>query len=136
MNIKTQGNILKIVSGFDTALWVAGLILGNIYLVLLAIIIVILEIPVVYVNRNNLEEMFKGKDGKVMEDERSQMISDKAANMTLGIFIAVSLYAAIIMVALRDVYPQWAPVGYTLLAATLGCGLIFVIARIYYGRKY
>ena len=37
MNLKTLGNALKITSGFITALWVVGLIVGNIYLVALAI---------------------------------------------------------------------------------------------------
>ncbi|MCK7477110.1 MAG: hypothetical protein M0C28_06065 [Candidatus Moduliflexus flocculans] len=71
MNLKNQGIILKIVSVFVTGLWVAGLIIGSIYLVLLAILIVLVEIPIVYIKRDSLKAMFQESDGKVVEDERT-----------------------------------------------------------------
>ncbi|MDP3065832.1 MAG: DUF2178 domain-containing protein [Methanobacteriaceae archaeon] len=42
-------------------------------------------IPVIYVHRNNMQEMFQGDDSKVIEDEKTQLINEKAANMSLGI---------------------------------------------------
>jgi uncharacterized membrane protein len=136
MNLKNQGKILIIVSGFETGLWIAGLLLGNIYLILLAIIVLLAIIPVVYKKRDNLEQMFKGNSDKIVEDERTQLINEKAATMTLGIFIAVIIYAGIIIVALRDNYPQLLQVGYILFLAAIFCLLLYFSSRAYYNRKY
>ncbi|MDP3623806.1 MAG: DUF2178 domain-containing protein [Methanobacteriaceae archaeon] len=136
MNLRNQGNILKIVSVFVTGLWVAGLVIGNIYLVLLAILIVVVEIPIVYIKRDNLKAMFQESDGKVVDDERTQFINEKASSMTLGIFIAVIMYVAIILLALRNSFPEWTLSGYTLIASAVSCLLIYGISRVYYSRKY
>jgi len=136
MNLKTQGKILMIISAFESGLWIAGLLLANVYIILLAIAVLLLILPVVYVKRNNLEEMFKGKSDMFIEDERSQFINEKAANMTLGILIAVVFYAAIILVALRDQYPQFLDIGYTLFIIAALCLVLYFLSRFYYGRKY
>lgn len=136
MNIKTQGKILMIISVFESGLWIAGLLLANIYLILLAIAILILIIPVVYKNRDNLEDMFKGESDIFIEDERSQFINEKAANMTLGTLITVVFYAAIILVALRGQYPQFLNIGYTLFIVAALCLVLYFLSRFYYGRKY
>ncbi|MDO8871092.1 MAG: DUF2178 domain-containing protein [Methanobacteriaceae archaeon] len=135
MNLKKQGMILKIVSAFVTGLWVAGLIIGSIYLVLLAILVVIIEIPIIYIKRDNLKDMFQG-DGNVVEDERTQLINEKASTMTLGIFIAVIIYVGIIILALRNSFPEWTLTGYTLIGSAVVCLVIYGISRIHYSRKY
>ncbi|MDO9045045.1 MAG: DUF2178 domain-containing protein [Methanobacteriaceae archaeon] len=135
MNLKQQGMILKIVSAFATGLWVAGLIIGSIYLVLLAILIVIIEIPIIYLKKDNLKEMFQG-DGNVVEDERTQLINEKASSMTLGIFLAVIFYVGIIILALRDSFPEWTLTGYTLIGSAVSCLAIYMISRVYYSQKY
>ena len=135
MNFKKQGMILKITSAFATGLWVAGLIIGSIYLVLLAILIVIIEIPIIYIKRDYLKEMFQG-DGNVVEDERTQLINEKASTMTLGIFIAVIIYVGIIILALRNSFPEWTLTGYTLIGSAVVCLAIYGISHIYYSRKY
>ena len=121
MNLKNQGIILKIVSVFVTGLWVAGLIIGSIYLVLLAILIVLVEIPIVYIKRDSLKDMFQESDGKVVEDERTRFINEKASSMTLGIFIAVIMYVAIILLALRNSFPEWTLPAYTLIGSAVLC---------------
>lgn len=136
MKIKTQGLILKIVSVFVSGLWIAGLIIGNVYLVLLAIAITLVEIPFVYIQRDKLKEMFQRTDKMVVEDERTQLINDKSATMALGIFVAVTLYAAIIILALRNSFPEWTYVGYTLIVAAVLNLVFYSIARLYYSRKY
>ncbi len=135
MDLKKQGMILKITSAFATGLWVAGLIMGSIYLVLLAILIVIIEIPIIYLKRDNLKEMFQS-DGNVVEDERTQLINEKASTMTLGIFIAVIIYVGIIILALRNSFPEWSLTGYILIGSAVVCLAIYGISRIYYSRKY
>ncbi len=44
----------------------------------------IIIIPVVYAKRDKLDEMFKGKDDLIIEDERTRLIYEKASNMALG----------------------------------------------------
>ncbi len=136
MNLKTKGKILMIISAFETGLWIAGLLLANIYIIILAIAILLLIIPVVYKNKDNIEEMFKGDSDIFIEDERTQFINEKAANMTLGILIAVVFYAAIIIVTLRDKYPQFLDIGYTLFLIAALCFVLYFLSRAYYDRKY
>jgi Flp pilus assembly protein TadB len=54
---------LEIISVFTTALWVVELIMGNITVVLFAILGMMVIVPVVYVQRENLKEMFPGRYG-------------------------------------------------------------------------
>lgn len=136
MNLKNQGIILKIVSVFVTGLWVAGLIIGSVYLVLLAILIVLVEIPIVYIKRDSLKDMFQENGGKVVEDERTRFINEKASSMTMGIFIAVIIYVAIILLALRNSFPEWTLPAYTLIGSAVLCLILYGISRLYYGRKY
>lgn len=136
MNLKNLGIILKITSGFLTALWIVGLILGNIYLVLMAISMLIIIIPVIYFYRNNLKEIFQGDGEIIVEDERTQLINEKAATMTLGIFLAVIIYVAVVIIAVRNNYPQFSMAGYTLFSSAAFCLVLYVISRFYYNRKY
>lgn len=136
MDLKTLGNALKIISGFSTALWVVGLILGNIYLVVLAIVILIIIIPVVYSKRDKLDEMFKGKDDLIIEDERTHLINEKASNMAFGISLGIIFYVGVAIVALRNSYPQLTLAGYTLFAVTALVLVIYFLSTVYYNRKY
>lgn len=136
MNLKTLGNGLKITSGFSTALWVVGLILGNIYLVVLAIVILIIIIPVVYSKRDKLDEMFKGKDDLIIEDERTHLINEKASNMAFGISLGIIFYLGVVIVALRNSYPQLTLAGYTLFAVTALVLVIYFLSTVYYNRKF
>jgi uncharacterized membrane protein len=72
----------------------------------------------------------------VVEDERTQLINEKASTMTLGIFIAVIIYVGIIILALRNSFPEWTLTGYTLIGSAVVCLAIYGISRIYYSRKY
>lgn len=136
MNLHYLGIFLKIVSGFITALWVLGLILGNIYLVLIAIIIIIIIIPIVYYYKGSLKEIFQGDSEIIIEDERTQLINEKSATMALGLSTAVIIYAAIVIVALRSTYPQFTMIGYTLFTVAAFSLVIYALGRLYYTRKY
>ncbi|MGC9517064.1 MAG: DUF2178 domain-containing protein [Methanomicrobiales archaeon] len=136
MNLHNLGIFLKIISGFITALWLVGLILGNIYLVVLAIIILILIIPVIYYYKDNLKEIFLGDSDVIIDDERTQLINEKSATMALGVSTAVIIYAAIVIVALRGTFPQVTIVGYALFLVAAFSLAIYAIGRLYYNRKY
>ncbi len=131
-----SGLFLKILSVFITGLWVAGLILGNLLIILMAIILLIALSIVLYVHRDNLKEIFQNDSEVIVEDERTQLINEKAATMTFGIFVAITLYAGIIIIAMRNSYPQFSQAGYTMLLAALICFILYFTSRAYYSRKY
>jgi len=136
LSIFESGLFIKILSVFITGLWLAGLILGNIYVIILAIILLSADGVVLYINRDNLEEIFRGDSTVIVEDERTQLINEKASTMTLGILIAVMIYAGIIIVALRNSYPQFLRAGYTLFVLAFFCFVLYFVSRSYYSRKY
>ncbi|HTX61244.1 MAG TPA: DUF2178 domain-containing protein [Methanobacterium sp.] len=136
LSIFESGLFIKILSAFITGLWVAGIILGNISIIILALILLVALSIVLYQHRDNLKEIFQGDSTVIVEDERTQLINEKAATMTLGILIAVIIWMGIIIVALRTSYPQYLIVGYTLLAAAVFGFVLYFSSRIYYSIKY
>jgi uncharacterized membrane protein len=136
VSIFESGLFIKILSVFVTALWIAGLILGNIIIFFMAILILIALGIIFYINRDNLKEIFQGSSDLIVEDERTQLINEKSATMTFGIFMAVIIWLAIVITALRGIYPQYMIVAYTLFASGAFCFILYFGSRIYYGRKY
>jgi len=136
LSVFESGLFIKILSVFISGLWIAGLLLANIYIIIIAIVLLIALSSVLYIHRDNLEELFQGNSNIIVEDERTQLINEKAATMTLGILIAVAIYIGIIIIALRNNYPQFLLAGYTLLLAALFCFILYFASRAYYSRKY
>jgi uncharacterized membrane protein len=135
MNLKTLRNILILLSAIQTVLWVSGLILANIVLVVLALIIVIVILPIVYVNREDITGMFQ-RDNRIVEDERTQLIDEKSSTIALGAFIGSILYVGLIIVSLRNIYPQFLFTGYILLITAVFGLILSIISRTYYKRRY
>ena len=136
LSIFESGLFIKILSIFISGLWIAGLLLANIYIIFLAVLLLIALGSVLYIHRDNLKEIFQKDSNVIVEDERTQLINEKAATMTLGILIAVIIYIGIIIVALRNSYPQLLQVGYTLFLAAFFCFILYFSSRAYYNRKY
>jgi len=136
LSIFESGLFIKILSVFISALWFAGLLLANIYIIVLAIVLLMALGIVLYIHRDNLKEIFQGDSTVIVEDERTQLINEKAATMTLGILIAVVIYAGIIIVALRNNYPQFLQAGYILFLVAFSCFILYFASRAYYSRKY
>jgi Predicted membrane protein len=136
LSIFESGLFIKILSVFITGLWIAGLILANIYIIILAVVLLVALSSVLYVHRDNLKEIFQSDSNVIVEDERTQLINEKAATMTLGSLIAVMIYVGIIIVALRNSYPQFLQAGYTLFAVVLSCFILYFASRAYYTHKY
>ncbi|MDD3984981.1 MAG: DUF2178 domain-containing protein [Methanobacterium sp.] len=133
MNFKTLRNILITASAIQTILWITGLIFANVTLVILALIVILAVLPTIYIHRDNIGEMFKKDQNKIFEDEKTQLINEKSSTITLG---ALIIYLGFILVALRNIYPEFLLTGYILLITAL-CGVILnIISRIYYRRKY
>jgi uncharacterized membrane protein len=136
MNQKTLKIILILASASQSVLWIAGLILANVGLVIAAIIIVIAILPMFYLNREDITAMFQRDKDQIVEDERTQMINEKSSTIALGAFIGTIIYVGLILVALRNVYPQYLVTGYVLLITALFGLIISIISRTYYKRRY
>jgi uncharacterized membrane protein len=136
MNQKILRYTLIIASAIQTVLWIAGLILANVALVILALIITISILPVVYINRNDISEMFQRNSNKIVEDERTQMINEKSSTLTFGAFIGTIIYVGLIIISLRYVYPQFLITGYVLLITALFGIILSIISRTYYKWRY
>ncbi len=135
MNLKTLGNILIIIGFIQTVLWIVGLVLANLLFVLLAIIVTLALLPVIYAHRDHLREMFQDKD-KIVEDERTQFINEKSSNLTLAILIGVIGYFGLILVSLRNSYPQYFLTGIILLLSMVFAVVVYLLSRAYYKRRY
>jgi uncharacterized membrane protein len=136
LSIFESGLFIKIVSVFITGLWIAGVILGNVYVIILALALLAALSTILYIHRDNLKEIFQGDSSVVVEDERTQLINEKAATMTLGILIAIIIWIGIIVLAIRNSHPQYQTMGYLLIAVAMLCFILYFSARIYYSRKY
>ena len=136
LSIFESGLFIKILSVFITGLWIAGLLLADINIIILAVILLVALSSVLYIHRDNLKEIFQKDSTVIVEDERTQLINEKAATMTLGILIAVIIYAGIIIVALRSSYPQFLQAGYSLFIVAIFCFILYFVSRAYYNRKY
>ena len=136
MNQKMLRNILIITSVIQTILWVAGLILANVTLVILALIITIIILPVVYIHRDEIKEIFQRDNNKIVEDERTRMINEKSSTIAFGAFIGTIIYVGFIMISLRNVYPQYLFTGYVLLIIALFGLILSIISRTYYKWMY
>ena len=136
LSIFESGIFIKILSALITGLWIAGIILGNLYVIIIALVLLVALSTVLYIHRDNLKEIFQGDSSVIIEDERTQLINEKAATMTLGILIAVIIWATIIIFAIRGNYPQYLPVGYTLSTVAVSCFILYFSARTYYSWKF
>jgi uncharacterized membrane protein len=65
----------------------------------------------------------------VISDERIERIAGKAAYMTYSIVAVGFALATIILMALRNDYPAYVPIAYTLAYTT--CGMIFLYAVLF-----
>jgi uncharacterized membrane protein len=134
LDLKTLRNLLILTSTIQTVLWVVGILLADVFLVILALITTIAILPVVYVHRNDITAMFLGD--KIVEDERTQLINEKSSTIALGAFIGAIIYMGLIIVSLRNIYPQFLVTGYVLLITALFGIILTIISRTYYKRRY
>lgn len=105
-----------VVGGFVSA--------GNYFIPLVAVV-------AAFILMYSLKTRVKG----VLTDERVEKISGKAAYATYMATAILATLGGIVLMALKDKYPAYLPVAYTL--AFLSCGMIYLYAIIfrYYNRK-
>ncbi len=72
---------------------------------------------------------------EVLTDERINKIAGKAAKITMTVSVLIMALAGLVLIALRETYPQYLITGYVL--AYLGCGMLFLYTILfkYYSRE-
>jgi len=134
MNEKSLKILFIMASMVQSVLWIFGLLLANIWFVLAAIVVVLIILPLVYMHRDDISSMFQGKD--IVEDERTEFINDKSSTITLGVLVATVIYVGLIIIALRNSFPDLQLAGYTLFLTAVLALIINAISRVYYKRRY
>lgn len=134
MNEKSLKILFILASMVQSVLWILGLIFANIWFVIAAIIIVLIILPLVYRHKNDISSMFQGKN--IVEDERTELINEKSSTVTLGMLIGTILYIGLIIISMRNSFPDLQLAGYTLFATAVFALIINVISRVYYKRRY
>ena len=129
---------IKLISIFSTfilfsIMWLIGIILADIKFFILGLIIIALLIIVAF---KDIEELKNYRDdkGHVMTDEREDIIDEKAANITFETIKALTMSIGIALLTLRDVYPQYIIIAYTLLSVGIICFIVKKIAIFYYKK--
>lgn len=125
-----------IISIATSITWITGVITENLTLYIIAMILVLITLALTYTHPKEPTEFFKKRNGKIVDDERKQLIDQKSANMGLGISTIILLYIAVLLLTLRSTIPQYIPIAITIIIILIIQLLSYGIARIYYNRKY
>lgn len=71
-----------------------------------------------------------------LTDERIEIVSGKASRSAFVISVILMALAGMVLIALRETYPQYLITGYVL--SYLGCGMLFlyvILFKYYYYKK-
>jgi uncharacterized membrane protein len=128
--------MLVILSNITTILGVLGLIFANINLFTLAMIILILTVIPTIKYFNYVKEAFNTRNGEIIDDERQEHISDKATLPAFVSMLIFSSYSGIGILTLRNIYPEYTMLSYTLFITFIVGLITFTISKAYYKRKY
>ena len=118
-----------------SAVWLIGIIFADFkFFILGVIILVFLGIYAI----KNLEELKTVRDynGNVMEDERNEFINAKAGNTTFEIILSFLFSIGVAILTLRDIYPKYVTIAYTLILIVFISFIINRIAKFFYKRNY
>ena len=115
--------------------WLIGIIFADFRFFILGGIILCFLSVYIFKNREDLKTV-KDDHGDVMEDERNNFINEKAGNITFEIMIALIVFVGIAILTLRDSFPQYLTIAYTLLLLAIIIFIINRIAKFYYKKMY
>jgi len=95
----------------------------------LPVIAVIVGLGVILLLRRRIEE--------VMVDERVHLIHEKASAMTVQVFALITVLVGFVLIALSGSgYADFSQSGFTLVYCACALGVLHLIFRHYYRRKY
>ena len=91
--------------------------------------VVLIGIGLLYFTRSKVKD--------VLEDERLNTIREKSSRLTFQIFGITAAVAGAVMLALsKNIYPDLASVGFTLIYSVFALLILDYIAYAYFARKY
>ena len=91
--------------------------------------VVLIGIGLLYFTRSKVKD--------VLEDERLNTIREKSSRLTFQIFGITAAVAGAVMLALsKNIYPDLASVGFTLIYSVCALLILDYIAYAYFARKY
>jgi uncharacterized membrane protein len=73
---------------------------------------------------------------EIVEDERDERVSERASKSAMGIFTAMAAFAGIILIALRNGYPEYTQIGFTLAFSACALMILYSILYGYYNKIY
>lgn len=136
MKSKTISIIIIILSCLVTLLWVLGLIFANINLFILAMCVLLITAFPTIKYFNQINEFFRKRNGKVIEDERTENIEAKASLPGFASIMVVSIYSVVAIFTLRNIYPEYVNFAYPFLIITVIGFVSYIISQMYFKRKY
>jgi len=136
METKTIVIIAIITSSLTTLLWALGLIFADINLFILAMIILLISLYPAIKYFNDITEFFKEREDEVTEDEKTDYIEEKAALPAYVTMLAVSIYAGIAIITLRNIYPEYVNLAYPFFIIGIIGIIANIISKVYYKIKY
>ncbi len=80
--------------------------------------------------------IYKKRADETLEDERIVKISEQASRMAIVLFSIAIAITGLILITLRNEYPDFTQAGYTLSYAAVGLLVIYYIFYGYYNKKY
>jgi uncharacterized membrane protein len=77
------------------------------------------------------------RDRRSLVDERAQLIQQKASATSLFVFLLGTTLVGVVLVTLSNGgYPEFSPMGYTLMYSACGLLVLNLLFGVYYRRKY
>jgi uncharacterized membrane protein len=79
--------------------------------------------------------LLKKSTDETLTDERIEKIAGRASRLVFVISVLIMALAGMVLIALRNTYPQYSTIGYTL--SYFGCGMMFLYSILfkYYSNK-
>ena len=135
MDTKIKAFLMFLTTILLAVVWIFGIILIDFRLFILGMIIAIVLFIYTY---KHLDEMkiLRSDDGEgnVIEDERDDIINEKAGIMTFDTMMALIVTSGICILTLRNVYPEYELIAYVLLLVALIAFIINKISKFYYKK--
>jgi uncharacterized membrane protein len=116
-------------------IWIMGIIFADFKFFIFGLLIVCFLI-VLYKNNKDALKNFRTPNGNVVKDERDESINEKAGHISFEIIKPIMVLVGVGIFTLRDIYPQYIMIAYTLFLTVIISFITKKIATFYYKRRY
>ena len=116
-------------------IWIIGVIFADFKFFIIGVIILIFLSIFIYKNHEEFKAL-RNEDGTVLQDERNKFIKNKSGYSSFEIMMAIIVFSGVAILTLRNIYPEYEIMAYTLFLLSVTGFIINRIAIIYYKKKY